>query len=138
MIAPIVYKTLQPWTTGMRKVYDEGTLRMLRTVINMTVHRDAPDVPRMILKAYVCGPSCTRMVQNEGSSTLAEILISRPDMCRYAITEVPTVTNNPFWSIDMYGLGVSGNLTTYHLGPYTTHQTLDAAIVATAMHYEES
>jgi hypothetical protein len=124
------------WTTVLKK-HNERTLSLIRHAISMVAHRDAPGTPRMILKAYVCGPSCTRMVQNEGTSTLAEILISRPDKCRYAIVDVPTVTDSPFWSIDMYGLGISGNLTVYHLGPYTAHQTLDAAIVATAMHYEE-
>jgi hypothetical protein len=98
----------------------------------MRMVTDAPTVPRMALKAYVCGPTCVQWVMEEGTSRLIDVLTRRPNNCRYAIVE----TAEGYMSIDMYDLMTSNSLKTYHLGAHETFTDLDAAVVATAMNYQ--
>jgi len=93
---------------------------------------DAPTTPRMVLKAYVCGPGCVHRVEDEGSSLFSQVYQRRPPGCRYAVVEIAPAT---IWVLDMYstkllddGLGVKP-------GDYTVYTDIDAAIMATALNY---
>lgn len=40
---------------------------------------------RYTLHAYVCGRSCVHRPEHDGAMTFAQILIERPNDCRYAV-----------------------------------------------------
>lgn len=99
------------------------------------------------LHAYVCGVGCVTEMHTEGMLDLFRVLVARPDGCRYAI--LSTVEGQVI-AADLHDLQIEAknlamqvmngylpNTDSLELGAYTTHETVDAAIMSTTLTYEK-
>lgn len=93
---------------------------------------DAPETPRMILKAYVCGPGCVTRIEDEGSSLFSQVYQRRPAGCQYAVVEIAPTT---IWVIDLYSTQLLADSVGVKPGNYTVFSDLDAAIMARLLAY---
>lgn len=84
---------------------------------------------RYTLRAFVCDCGDVKRVNDEGSSTLADIFVRRPDTCKYAIVRC----RDKYLAIDMYELLTDGNHVM--LGEHIELPTEDAAIAAAQLKY---
>lgn len=84
---------------------------------------------RYTLRAFVCDCGEVRRVNDEGSSTLQDIFIRRPDACRYAIVR----HRDKYLAVDMYELLTDG--VDVIIGKHRELPTEDAAIAATQLSY---
>lgn len=92
----------------------------------------------MILCAFVGEGGHVVWVNDEGTSSFAQVFVRRPSGCRYAIVKM----KDTYASLDMYeGLMVSVSLSPLasdkraEVGIHHHYRTLDAAIMATMIMY---
>jgi hypothetical protein len=87
--------------------------------------------PRYVLKAYACLTGGLWLWPDEGSKTLDQIFLNRPNECQYAIC---ATADGVFLCVDLYDVRSDGRpLGTLHLGGHTRHETLDAAMMAATL-----
>lgn len=92
------------------------------------------------LLAYVCGHDCVRRIDDEATRTISRIFIERPSDCRYAVVGRYNIVQHAddVLVFDLYRLTQktrSGLIE--DPDPISVHTDLDAAIMATAMLYED-
>ncbi len=81
---------------------------------------------RMVLKAYICLNGNVTRVNDEGSSTLEQIMDRRPNHCQFAVVGADSVV----WVVDLYDLQVTPDRKDLYLGQYWVHPDIDTAIAA--------
>ena len=84
---------------------------------------------RYVLRAYVCDCGDVKRVNDEGSSTVADIFLRRPDTCKYAIVRF----RDKYLVVDLYELLTDGK--DVMIGEHIELPTEDAAIAAAQLKY---
>lgn len=89
---------------------------------------------RYHLRAYVCGHGCVQWQEDLGSATFAAIYSRRPNDCRYAVAESAR-DHVIVW--DLYNVLLDGQGALITPDPVRVCDTVDSAVMATMLLYDE-
>lgn len=91
---------------------------------------------RYTLHGYVCGPGCWHPTSVQGTVTFEYVYMNRPSPCRYAVASSYGAIN-PVIVWDLFQTKRDAQWRLYPPEPVRVGDSIDAAIVATEMLYEE-
>lgn len=103
----------------------------MSNILNMNLHGEE----QYQLHAYVCAPGCVHWTEWMGTVSFRWIYMSRPNDCRYAVA---SKWNEQVLVWDLYSVEkftATDELITPD--PMRVHESVDAAIMATALLYDE-